>query len=459
MATGGVAGKGRGRGAPRKWSEVTGSTKPSTKTTSPGAAPESRDELIQKIEEELTCAICLGKLDDPKVLPCLHTYCRKCVETLVGKSQQKDAVVCPQCRGVHTLPVGGACKLLTSFTFTNLVKLLEVHKADGKMLTCQNGLDDDPAVARCVECDVYLCNTCRQMHKKMVATRNHAIVSLEEIKATGEKYFQTFHYCSDHKKEVLKLYCRTCSKTICGDCTYVDHRSHEYVFIKDIQEELRGTLSKKLDSMKKVASELKSEKEKADEAMAKHETNVANIHSEVDKKFEELIKVLKDRQARIHCEIDVDAKKAEKPIAANVEEVDSTLAHLMSNISFMERLLKSSDACELAMMANPTLEQCKKLEAGRLREKVAVCAWMLKGMEKSKESIQTISIRQAVVATAKGRPSCSRDYRTTRTSVVVGTTAVGRPCQSIGLSPGRYYRTAGTRQQQWNEELSDTESD
>ena len=473
MATGGIAGKGSVRGALKI--PAGGSSKPS----------ENRDELIQKIEEELTCAICLGKFDDPKVLPCLHTYCRKCVETLVGKSQQKDAVVCPQCRGVHTLPVGGACKLLTSFTFTNLVKLLEVHKADSKMLTCQNGLDDDPAVARCVECDVYLCNTCRQMHKKMVATRNHAIVSLEEIKATGEKCFQTFHYCPDHNKEVLKLYCCTCSKTICGDCTYVDHRSHEYVFIKDIQEELRGTLSKKLDTMKKVASETKSEKEKADEAMEKHETNVANIHSEVDKRFEELIQVLKDRQARIHREIDVDAKKAKKPIAANIEEVDSTLAHLMSNISFMERLLKSSDACELATMTNPTLEQCNKLEEGRCREKVAVCAWKLKGMEKSKESIQTISVRQAVVAIAKTRAASSRDYPTARTSGavgataesrsassrgytattrtsaagLVGATAMRRPCQPIGSSSSKYYPTAGTRQKQCIEELSDTSTE
>ncbi|MCG8626904.1 MAG: hypothetical protein MJE68_33495 [Proteobacteria bacterium] len=300
--------------------------------------------------------------------------------------------------------MGGAGKLLTSFTFTNLVKLLEVHKADGKVLTCQNGVDDDPAVARCVECDAYLCNTCCQMHKKMIATKMHAIVSLEEIKTTGEKCFQTFHYCPDHKKEVLKLYCRTCSKTICGDCTYVDHRSHEYVFIKDIQEELRGTLSKKLDTMKKVASETKSEKEKADKALEEHEKNVATIHAEVDKRFEELIKVLKDRQAGIHLEIDVNAKKVEKPIAANVEEVESTLAHLMSNISFMERLLKSSDACELATMANPTLEQCNKLEAGRRREKVAVCAWKLEGVEKSKRSIQTISVGQNSMQ-SKQKPS------------------------------------------------------
>ena len=366
--------------------------------TSSSGKKSERDELIQKIEEELKCAVCLDKFDDPKVLPCLHTYCRKCVEDLVGKSQKKDAVVCPQCRGEHTLPVGGAGKLLTSFTFTNLVKLLEVHKADSKRLTCQNGLDDEPAVARCVECDVYLCNTCCQMHKKMVATKKHAIVSLEEIKATGEKCFQTLHYCPDHENEVLKLYCRTCSKTICGDCTYVDHRSHEYVFIRDVQEELRDTLSKKLDTMKKVASKLKDEKEMADKAMEEHKINVASIHAEVDKNFGELTNFLSDCQAKIHGEIDESAKKTEKPIVANVEEAESALAHLMSNISFIECLLKSSDACELATMAGPTLEQCKKLEAGKRQEYVAASKWVLEGMEKPKESIISVRVKQIEAA-------------------------------------------------------------
>ena len=395
------------------------------------SVPQNRDELIQKIEEELTCAICLGKFDDPKVLPCLHTYCRKCIEGHVEKSQKKDAIVCPQCRGEHTLPVGGAGKLLTSFTFTNLVKLLEVHKADSKRLTCQNGLDDEPAIARC---DVYLCNTCCQMHKKMVATKKHSTVSLEEIKATGEKCFQTFHYCPDHENEILKLYCRTCSKTICGDCTYVDHRSHEYVFIKDIQVELRDSLSQELETMKKVASGLKDEKEKADKAMEEHETNVAAIHAEVDKKFEELCQVLKDRQAKIHREIDVSAKMAEKPIAANVKEVESTLAHLVSNINFIERLLNSSDACELATMASPTIEQCKKLEAGQPRVEVTVRKWTLKGTEQSKESIKNVSIGQTKTdGQPRKQPTTLLDYGREQHSQLQQLEQLRRQLQQIQL--------------------------
>ena len=32
-----------------------------------------------KVEEHLTCSVCLEPFKDPKVLPCLHSYCHVCI--------------------------------------------------------------------------------------------------------------------------------------------------------------------------------------------------------------------------------------------------------------------------------------------------------------------------------------------------------------------------------------------
>ena len=357
----------------------------------------TRDQLVKKIEEELTCAICLSKFTEPKVLPCLHTYCKECIEGLVAKSPKTTTVVCPQCRVEHSLPEGGAGKLLTSFSFTNMIKVLEVHKADessSDALTCENGLDDNPATARCVDCDVYLCDSCSEMHKKMVATREHGITSLEEIKRMGNKSLKTVHRCPNHSKELLKLYCRTCSKTICGDCTYVDHRSHEYVFIDDVQDELKAKLSEKLHTMQKLAAEAIHKKEDAVKEMSSHESNVAAIHERVDIAFAELIEMFKKRQAKIHEEIEAQAKSAKKSISVYVDEAELALACVTSNVSFVERLLESSDACEVASMASITLEQCKKLESsGPNVTAVKSRAWELNGVENSKKLSDKITVQ------------------------------------------------------------------
>ena len=351
-----------------------------------------RDKLAQQIEEELTCTVCLGTFVEPKVLPCLHTYCKKCIKRLVKKGSTK--VVCPQCREEHVLPGGEAENLLTSFTFTNLVKLLDIYKANTKALTCENGLDTNPAVARCVVCQAYLCDSCCQMHKRMLATKSHTTISLDEIKMKGEKCFQSPHHCPVHENEVLKLYCRTCSKTICGDCTYVDHRSHNYVFIKDVSEELKRKLHDRLNSMKRLSGEAKNKKEIANKVVDDHEAKVATIRANVDRTFSELTEHVKRCHQKVLQDVDQQATARKKTHSTNVEEAELAHTHLTNIVAFIERLLQSSDACEISTMANYAIEQCKKLEANQQGETEKSCDWVLEGVEKSKESLQCVVVKQ-----------------------------------------------------------------
>ena len=53
------------------------------------------ESLRTKMEEHLTCAICLEQLKDPKVLPCLHFYCHECIVKL---NKTGINITCPECR-------------------------------------------------------------------------------------------------------------------------------------------------------------------------------------------------------------------------------------------------------------------------------------------------------------------------------------------------------------------------
>ena len=53
-------------------------------------------------------------------------------------------------------------------------------------------------------------------------------------------------YCADHPKEELKLICETCGgKTMCIECS-IDHKAHNYTFLKGIMEKHREELSQAL---------------------------------------------------------------------------------------------------------------------------------------------------------------------------------------------------------------------
>ena len=44
----------------------------------------------EEVAERLSCAVCMEQFREPKVLPCLHTYCNACLEKLVKK---KDMII------------------------------------------------------------------------------------------------------------------------------------------------------------------------------------------------------------------------------------------------------------------------------------------------------------------------------------------------------------------------------
>lgn len=57
----------------------------------------------QSLNELLECSVCLDRLDHTsKVLPCQHTFCRRCLEEIVST---KGELRCPECRYLVEIPV------------------------------------------------------------------------------------------------------------------------------------------------------------------------------------------------------------------------------------------------------------------------------------------------------------------------------------------------------------------
>ena len=55
------------------------------------------ESLRCKVEEHLTCSVCLKQFKDPKVLPCLHSYCHDCIVKL-AQNAKSNKFNCPKCR-------------------------------------------------------------------------------------------------------------------------------------------------------------------------------------------------------------------------------------------------------------------------------------------------------------------------------------------------------------------------
>ena len=285
----------------------------------------------------------------------------------MAATRGKTDATCPKCRESHPLPEGGVDKLLTNFPANSLLELLEVHEtgeSEGdakKTLTCENGVDENDAVARCLDCNIYLCGSCWSLHKKQVMSRKHKTVSLSEIKDAGEKCLQKPHYCTEHEAEVLKLYCKTCSKAICGDCTYVEHRDHKYVFIKDVQSELRKQLESVASDLAKQENELSTQLESLHKQELKQVADMGVCKEQIARKAAEMRQKIDAEEAKALEAADTILHSRQKGIKAVEDSVAISLTKVSSNLSFMQRLLKSASDVEIASAGAQAVERSKQM--------------------------------------------------------------------------------------------------
>ena len=142
-----------------------------------------QEDVVSNIKTNLTCQICEKLFLDPRILPCLHTFCCQCVETLLRNRPLKDKLFkCPTCqietgldsrKSVRNLP---ANSLLVS-----LLDLLLIQ--EGETVECDvcDSSEESSANVRCRECSEYLCELHAEAHKRARDTKQHVLLSFGKL--------------------------------------------------------------------------------------------------------------------------------------------------------------------------------------------------------------------------------------------------------------------------------------
>ncbi|XP_047456361.1 tripartite motif-containing 13 isoform X2 [Mugil cephalus] len=95
-------------------------------------------DAMEQLEEELTCPVCCGVFEDPRVLLCSHSFCKKCLEGLLEGHRGagfRPPLKCPTCR--KETPQNGANSLQVNYSLRGIVEKFNKIKVMPRMSVCK----------------------------------------------------------------------------------------------------------------------------------------------------------------------------------------------------------------------------------------------------------------------------------------------------------------------------------
>ncbi|XP_006272921.1 tripartite motif-containing protein 59 [Alligator mississippiensis] len=208
---------------------------------------------MHNFEEELTCSICYSIFEDPRVLPCSHTFCRNCLESVLQLSSNfsiwrplRLPLKCPSCRSIVEIPPSGTESLPINFA----------------------------------------------------------------LKAIIEKYQQEDHpdvaTCSEHYRQPLNVYCLLDRKLVCGHClTIGKHHGHPI-------DDLQSAYMKEIETPGKLLEQLTDKHwsdvclliEKLEEQKSRCENIVQDDKKAVVQYFKKLNETLEHKKQALLAALD-----------------------------------------------------------------------------------------------------------------------------------------------------------
>uniref|UniRef100_A0A1X7UM64 RING-type domain-containing protein n=1 Tax=Amphimedon queenslandica TaxID=400682 RepID=A0A1X7UM64_AMPQE len=270
--------------------------------------------LRLKLEEQLTCPVCLEHYTNPKTLPCLHSFCEHCLEGLpLDKKNETYYLSCPTCRHCTELPEEGVGAFPVAFTLNNLREMYSLTK-----------------------------------------------------KTTANPQEAT---CSDHGKP-LELFCETCDTVICVTCQVRSHKNHEYDLISDsytkhcqkLREYLLPVEGKK-EALKKVLSALA---EREGEIRERGEGVLEEIHEMV----EEMIAVLRQSERKLTEQAKRVTDDKLKVLSEQMKSAEMSLSLLEDVEEYVEQSLKTGSPQQVLRFKTQMMEHMSEVTAGIIVEEL-----------------------------------------------------------------------------------------
>ncbi|KAK7089835.1 transcription intermediary factor 1-beta-like [Littorina saxatilis] len=301
------------------------------------------------------CPVCHDGYKEPKILPCTHLACKKCVMSWLQKAGVNEG--CPLCRAPILPPTSRGQRDLDTLvndlpTDLATMALVDSHKVLSGQHVCMLCNNNSAATSFCLQCDVKICKACINVHNNIPSTRKHVIEDLNKLSPQRLAEINRAT-CNVHDDRPAEVYCSTHQELICMLCATTNHRScAEVKAIPDVATEKGRELEQQAQRLRDRATALATEIQEVTDTFKV-------MRKKANDTFDDLEQCLKKRRQEVNKLIQAD----EDATMTSLAELEKWRAALALNAASVGNVVQSASGGSLLGMMKGLTSRLDDLES------------------------------------------------------------------------------------------------
>ena len=310
--------------------------------------------LLDNLHEEVSCSVCMTTFTEPKILPCLHSFCLHCLNGILRNSGRHDIIACPECRREVQVPNSGNLKdLPTNFRINSLLDVLAIKECHNAGVKCANCNKSSRYSSYCLQCCAFSCDECITAHTLIRANKEHRVLALKDFEDQDiEDMLKRPPFCQQkyHEKEELNFFCKNCDVAICNLCVATIHDGHAKIVLEEAASERKIQVKSVIETQKKNIEHKKNVIADLERQCNHIEARGNAVKRDIHKFAENMIAVIETKKKEMLNKADKQIKESLGCVRTQQCEVKRRVERLETAVEKAETLLKRCTNAEITQI-------------------------------------------------------------------------------------------------------------
>ena len=325
------------------------------------------DRLLKEVEDITECPICLQTMSNPKILPCIHTFCLNCLQMYWQQRRDGGEMNCPLCRVSVPFENDDYSKLPNNFF---VEKLITAKKSANEEFVNDKGCDvcatlgntQKTATMFCIECMEYMCDPCANIHRSMKISKTHKMRSTTERPSLNECSQSSVSYCDKHQSKEIEIFCTECKTAGCMMCYVQNHQSHKCSDVNTFADEFKIQLRNDIQDIEKLVIDKKNHIDEVRSISTMFANNIDQKEMQIIQKSDEIKLIVDEHRETLVQQLHEVKQQQMKEYATFEEDLQLQLASFESFKRYSSEVLDRALPSDLAQTAHDLSRRSKELK-------------------------------------------------------------------------------------------------